>query len=244
MTSLHRIAMWSGPRNISTAMMRAWGNRPDTFVCDEPFYAYYLRTTGVAHPGADEVICSQENDWRKVVAWLTEESRPGKTIFYQKHMTHHLLPAIDRGWLDKVTSAFLIREPRAVLASFVRIAGTPQLVDTGFPQQLEIFNLVRERSGVVPAVVDTRDVLANPGRMLRLLCAALGVEYTDAMLSWPPGPRATDGVWARHWYDAVLKTTTFQPYQSKNDPVPPYLAGVLEQADAIYQQLYKQRLGQ
>jgi hypothetical protein len=242
--AVRRIAMWSGPRNISTALLRSWGNRADTFVCDEPLYAHYLLKTRVPHPGADEVIRSQENDWRKVVAWLTEYVPPGKSIFYQKHMTHHLLPEIDRGWLDRVSNAFLIREPREVVASFVRIAGTPRLEDTGLPQQLEIFEWVRQRTGRVPPVVDARDVLENPGRLLRLLCAALDVEFTDAMLSWPPGPRDTDGVWAKYWYDAVLQSTSFQPYRPKDTTVPAHLAGLLEQAEAIYRQLHEHRLGQ
>jgi hypothetical protein len=242
MSPIRRIAMWSGPRNISTALMRSWGNRPDTLVCDEPLYAHYLLKTGVAHPGAEEVIRSQENDWRKVVAWLTEYVPPGETIFYQKHMTHHLLSEIDRGWLERVTNAFLIREPREVVTSFVRIAGTPRLEDTGYPQQLEIFNLVRRRTGKVPPVLDSRDVLEAPERLLRLLCAAVEVEFTEAMLSWPPGPRATDGVWAKHWYDAVVKTTTFHPYKPKNEPVPPELHGLLAQAEEIYRQMYEHRL--
>jgi hypothetical protein len=235
--------MWSGPRNISTALLRSWGNRRDTFVCDEPLYAHYLLKTGVQHPGADEVIRAQENDWRKVVAWLTEYVPPGKTIFYQKQMTHHLLPEIDRRWLDRVSNAFLIREPREVVTSFVKIAGTPRLEDTGFPQQLEIFNWVRERTGRIPPVVDSRDVLEDPPRLLRLLCESLDVEFTDAMLAWPPGPRDTDGVWAKYWYDAVLESTMFGPYKPKNDPVPADLAGLLEQAQDIYRQLYEHRLG-
>jgi hypothetical protein len=241
---IRRIAMWSGPRNISTALLRSWGNRRDTFVCDEPLYAHYLAQTGIQHPGADEVIRSQENDWRKVVAWLTEYEPSSKTIFYQKHMTHHLLPEIDRGWLDRVTNAFLIREPREVVTSFVKIAGTPRVEDTGFPQQLEIFKWVRERTGRIPPVVDSRDVLDDPPRLLRLLCESLDVEFTDAMLSWPPGLRDTDGVWAKYWYDAVLKSTTFQPYKPKNDSVPRHLTGVLEQAQEIYRQLHEHRLGQ
>ncbi len=244
MSRLRRIAMWSGPRNISTAMMRSWGNRPDAFVCDEPFYAHYLEKTGLPHPGADEVIRAQETDWHKVVAWLTGYVPEGRTIFYQKHMTHHLLPEIDRGWLDQVTNAFLIREPREVITSFLRVIPNPRPEDTGYPQQLEIFNLVREGTGRVPAVIDARDVLQDPPRLLRLLCAALDVDFTDAMLSWPPGPRPTDGVWARYWYDAVLKTTTFGPYKPKNEPVPPQFAGLLEQAEDIYRQLHAQRLGQ
>jgi hypothetical protein len=239
---LRRIAMWSGPRNISTAMMRSWGNRPDTFVCDEPLYAHYLSKTSVPHPGADEVMRSQENDWRKVVKWLTEFEPDGKTVFYQKHMTHHLLPDIDRGWLGSITHAFLIREPREVVTSFLKIAGTLRIEDTGLRQQLEIFECVRSQSGRIPPVVDARDVLENPKRVLRLLCEALEVEFTESMLSWPPGPRETDGVWAKHWYDAVMKSTTFQRYKPKDEPVPRHLTGLLREAEAIYDQLYEFRL--
>src|SRR5439155_5138110 len=131
-----------------------------------------------------------------------------------------------------------------VVTSFVRIAGEPRIEDTGFPQQLEIFSLVRQRTGRIPPVVDARDVLENPARMLRLLCAALDVEFTETMLSWPPGPRDTDGVWAKYWYDAVVQTTTFGPYRPKNEPVPPHLTGLLDEAEAIYRQLHKHRLGQ
>src|SRR4051812_20432340 len=146
--------MWSGPRNISTAMLRSWGNRPDTFVCDEPLYAHYLLRTGAPHPGAEEVIRWHETDWRQVVAWLTGDVPGGKAIFYQKHMTHHLLPEIDRGWLDRVRNAFLLRAPRAVLTSLARVLPEPRLEDTGLPQQLELFELVRRRTGRVPPVVD------------------------------------------------------------------------------------------
>jgi hypothetical protein len=223
-------------------MMRSWGNRPDTFVCDEPLYAHYLLNTRVPHPGVEEVIRSQENDWRKVVAWLTEFEPPGKTVFYQKHMTHHLLPQIDRAWLDRVTNAFLIREPREVVTSFVKVAGEPRLRDTGLPQQLEIFDWVRTRTQKTPPVVDSRDVLDNPAHTMRLLCASLDLEFTEAMLSWPPGPRETDGIWAKYWYDSLLKTTSFQPYKPKDEPVPPRLAGLLKEAEEIYNKLYEHRL--
>jgi hypothetical protein len=241
---VQRIAMWSGPRNISTALLRSWGNRPDTFVCDEPLYSFYLLRTGAPHPGADEVIRHHENDWHKVTAWLTGDVPEGKAIFYQKHMTHHLLPEIDRGWLDRVTNAFLIREPREMITSLACVLAAPGLEDTGLPQQLEIFSRTRQRLGRVPPVIDARDVLTDPPRLLRLLCGALDVDFTEAMLSWPPGPRATDGIWAKYWYDAVLRSTYFQPYQPKNDPVPPHVAGLLEQAEEIYRQLHEHRLGQ
>jgi hypothetical protein len=242
--AVRRIAMWSGPRNISTAMMRAWGNRPDTFVCDEPLYAHYLLRTKLPHPGADEVIRSQENDWSKVTAWLTEAEPEGKAIFYQKHMTHHLLPEIDRGWLERVDNVFLIREPREVIASLDRVVARPRLEDAGFPQQREIFRLVRERTGKAPPVIDSRDVLENPAQLLRLLCQALDVEFTEAMLSWPPGPRATDGVWAKYWYDAVLQSTSFQPHRPRRDPIPPHLVGLLDEAEEVYRELHQHRLGQ
>lgn len=242
--AVRRLAVWSGPRNISTALMRSWGNRPDTFVCDEPLYAHYLLATKVAHPGADEVIRHHETDWRKVVAALTGPVPGGKTVFYQKHMTHHLLPGIDRDWLGAVTNAFLLREPRAVITSLAKIYPTPAIEDTGFPQQAEIFDWVRRHTGRVPPVVDAADVLRDPGRMLRLLCDALDVEFTPAMLSWPPGPRATDGVWAKHWYDAVVKTTAFGPYKPKDEPVPAHLAGLLDEAEALYKRLHEHRLGQ
>jgi hypothetical protein len=236
------IAMWSGPRNISTAMMRAWGKRPDTFVCDEPLYAHYLLTTHAPHPGIDEVIAHHETDWRKVVAWLTGDVPEGKAIFYQKHMTHHLLPEIDRDWMRELDHVFLIREPREVITSLALVTPNPSLEDTGYAQQDEIYDWVGEQTRKAPPVIDARDVLGNPARMLRLLCDALGVEYTDAMLSWPAGPRDTDGIWARHWYEAVWQSTGFQPYKAKNRPVPPHLIGLLDEADALYRRLHKQRL--
>ncbi len=238
-----RIAMWSGPRNISSAIMRAWGNRPDTVVCDEPLYAHYLMKSGAPHPGADEVMRSQDTDWRAVARVLSEDPLPpGKTVFYQKHMTHHLLPEIDREWLERLTHVFLIREPREVVASFTRIAGPPTLEATGLPQQLDLFDWVGERTGRVPPVIDARDVLENPPRMLRRLCESVGVEFTDAMLSWPPGPRETDGVWAKYWYDALMTSTTFQPWRPPAGPVPPGVNGLLDEADGIYQRLYDCRL--
>lgn len=237
-----RIAMWSGPRNISTAMMRAWGNRPDTFVCDEPLYAHYLLKTRAPHPGIDEVIAHHETDWRKVVAWLTGDVPEGKEIFYQKHMTHHLLPDIDRGWMRQLDHVFLIREPREVITSLALVTPNPTLEDTGYPQQDEIFRWVCEHTSRTPPVIDARDVLENPARMLRQLCEALGVEYTDAMLSWPAGPRDTDGIWAKHWYEAVWQSTGFQPYNPKNRPMREPLLGLLDEANTLYQRMHAQRL--
>lgn len=237
-----RLAMWSGPRNISTAMMRAWGSRADTFVCDEPLYAYYLKTTGAPHPGADEVLAHQENDWKKVVDWLTGPIPEGKSVFYQKHMTHHLLPEISREWLLELTNCFLIRDPREVITSYMKKAYEPSAEDAGFPQQVEIFQWVREHSGTVPPVLDARDVLENPRRMLGRLCDTLGLEFSDQMLSWEPGFRETDGIWAKHWYAEVVKSTGFQPYRVKPDQVPAQLQHVYETCQSCYSQMYQHRL--
>src|SRR5471030_1994906 len=177
-----RIAMWSGPRNISTAMMRSWGNRPDTFVCDEPFYAHYLHATGRDHPGADEVIADGETDWRSVVRRLIGDVPSGKQIFYQKQMTHHLLPQIDRAWLRAVTNCFLIRDPREVIVSYIKKNNDPKLEDIAFVQQAEIFDWVRADTGAIPAVIDARDILENPRKILELLCADVGIEFSDSML--------------------------------------------------------------
>jgi len=237
-----RIAMWSGPRNISTAMMRSWGNRPDTVVCDEPLYAHYLAKTGREHPGAREVIEQGETGWRSVVEWLTGPIPDGKTIFYQKHMAHHLLPEIDRSWLDRLTHAFLIRDPRDMLASLMEFLHDPTLEDTGLPQQVEIFERVERETGRTPPVIDSRDVLQDPEGQLRLLCRALGTSFRSEMLSWPAGRRETDGVWAKHWYAEVERSTTFRPWAPKTVPLPPRLRELHAECVGYYERLHRHRL--
>jgi len=235
--------MWSGPRNISTAMMRAWGNRADTAVIDEPFYAYYLKRTGKKHPDASEIIAGGETDWRKIVASLRTESIPsGKRIFFQKQMTHHLLPEVDREWIVDLTNCFLIRDPREVILSYIKKNPEPMLEDLGFVQQRKIFNFVRERTGKAPPVVDARDVLENPERILRILCDAIGVPFDVAMLSWPPGLRDSDGIWAKYWYDDVARSTSFLPYKSREGNVPDRLRTMYDQCRECYERLYQHRL--
>lgn len=237
-----RVAMWSGPRNISTAMMRAWGNRPDTLVIDEPFYAFYLKATGKKHPGVDEVIATGETDWQKVVAQLTSPLPNGRRIFFQKQMTHHLLPEVDREWLGTVMNCFLIRDPREVIASYVKKREDPALEDLGFVQQAEIFDWVCARTDAPPPVIDARDVLENPKRTLGLLCDAVDVEFSESMLSWPPGLRETDGIWAKYWYDEVARSTSFEPYQPKSEVVPERLREIYERCRECYERLYEYRL--
>ena len=234
--------MWSGPRNISTAMMRAWGNRADTFVVDEPFYAFYLNATGKKHPGANEVIAHGETDWRKIVEQLTGDVSGGKRIYFQKQMTHHLLPEIDRQWIVDLTNCFLIRDPREVISSYIKKNPESTLEDLGFVQQQKIFDFVRDKTGIVPPVVDAKDVLQNPERMLRLLCDAVGAEFDQAMLSWPPGLRETNGIWAKYWYDEVARSTSFQPYKPREGTVPDRLREIYGQCRECYDCLYQHRL--
>jgi Sulfotransferase domain len=228
--------MWSGPRTVSTALMRAWENRPDTVVTDEPLYAFYLTATGLDHPGRDEVIASQPRDWRVVLRELTAGPLPpGVTIYYQKHMTHHLLPSVDRSALAGLRHAFLIRDPRSLLASYARVRSAPTLADLGLRQQAEIFE---EFGG---PVLDSADLLAAPEPALRALCAALGVPFSAAMLSWPPGPRASDGVWAPYWYDSVRRSTGFVPATGPVAPpeLDPALEPLLDECMPYYEKLRK-----
>ncbi len=234
--------MWSGPRNISTAMMRSFGNRPDTAVCDEPLYAHYLTRVAVDHPGADEVVARHETDWRAVVAFLTGPVPGGKAVFYQKHMAHHLLPEIDRGFLGALDNAFLIRDPGPMLVSLAKRMGRPTLADTGLDLEVEIFEQVCRDTGRIPPVVDARDVLLDPERTLRALCAALDLEFLADMLRWPPGRRPTDGVWAEHWYRDVEASTGFRPYREPTDPVPEALEPLRRECLERYAMLYAHRL--
>jgi len=232
-----RIAMWSGPRTVSTALMRAWENRPDTMVSDEPLYAFYLHRTALAHPGRDTIIASQPTDWRVVLAQQTSAPLPpGIAIGYAKHMTHHLLPEVDRAALAPLRHAHLIRDPRELLASYARVRAEPTLEDLGLRQQAQIF----ETFG--GPVVDSRDLLADPSGMLRALCRALDVPFDDRMLSWPAGPRDSDGVWAPYWYDSVYASTGFAPYRPPAHPLPARLEPLAEACLPYFSRLHEYRM--
>lgn len=237
----HRIAMWSGPRNISTAMMRSFENRPDTVVVDEPFYAAYLAATGLNHPMRAEVLASQPTDWAEVAAAMTAAT--AAPIFYQKHMTHHMLPGVDLAWTADCTNAFLIRDPAAVLASYVRKRGEVTLADIGVERQGELFDRECDRLGHAPPVVEGRDVLARPRETLTALCAALAIPFDDHMLAWPAGPRDTDGVWSPAWYDAVEASTGFgPPPEEATVELPAELAMIAEAARPCYERLAAHRI--
>ncbi|HEX6420104.1 MAG TPA: hypothetical protein VFZ77_16505 [Acidimicrobiales bacterium] len=235
-----RLAVWSGPRNISTALMRSWENRDDTAVVDEPLYAHYLATTGLDHPGRDEVIAAGETDWRTAVEALLGPVPGDARVFYQKHMAHHLLSHVDRGWVARLTNVLLIRDPRDVVASYVRSRAEVTPADLGLVQQAELYDELAA-AGSPPPVIDARDFLLEPERHLRALCRHAGVAFTPRMLAWPPGPRETDGVWAPYWYEAVWRSTGFVPYRPRLARLDGPAAAVAAACLPLYERLHAVR---
>ena len=238
-----RIAMWSGPRNISTAMMRSFGNRPDTSVIDEPFYAAYLAATGIEHPFRAETLANYPNDWRDVLPVILGPAPEGRPIFYQKHMAHHMLPGFGRDWIAKCRNAFLIRPPEDVLASYVEKREEVALEDIGFVQQSELFEREADRLGGAPPVIDGNDVLSDPRGTLSRLCGALAIPFSERMLRWPAGKRESDGVWAPAWYDTVERSTGFTLRRAQPKPLlRDDLRAMADVARPYYEQLAKHTL--
>lgn len=236
-----RIAMWSGPRNISTAMMRAWENRGDCVVSDEPLYAHYLAVTGVDHPGRDEVIATGDTNWRRVVAALTGPIPDAQPLWYQKHMCHHLLPGMELDWIDTLSNVLLIRDPTDVVASYLRTRDSVTAADIGIPQQAALYQHLCAR-GTPPPIIDAGEFLRAPAAHLRALCDLLGISYTARMLHWPAGPRASDGIWAKHWYHAVWQSTGFQAAERENRDLNPAGAAVVAECQPLYAKLYAERM--
>ncbi|MEO1662333.1 MAG: HAD family hydrolase [Pseudomonadota bacterium] len=237
-----RIAMWSGPRNMSTTMMRSFGARPDTTCVDEPFYAAYLQHTGLQHPMQTEIFATQSADPDAVIAELIATPPAAAPVFYQKHMTHHMLPQFDRSWMRHCRNVFLIRHPARVIASYARKMDDVTLEAIGFPQQLSLFQTAEQIEGRSPLVVDSDDILRAPGAVLGALCEALDVPWSEPMLSWAPGPKPEDGAWAAHWYDAVWKSTGFGPAPGALPDVDAELKDIYAEALEVYQALAAHRL--
>ncbi|MEL7040109.1 MAG: HAD family hydrolase [Pseudomonadota bacterium] len=237
-----RIAMWSGPRNMSTTMMRSFGARSDTICVDEPFYAAYLKHSGAQHPMQDEIFATQSDDPRIVAAALVGAPALAAPIVYQKHMTHHMLPDFDRAWMAACRNVFLIRHPARVIASYARKMNDVTLSAIGFAQQLRLFDTAQKIEGQTPLVIDSDDILRAPAETLRALCSALRIAWDPVMLAWPSGPRPEDGAWAPHWYDAVWKSTGFGPPVPDLPRVAPEYQAVLREATNIYEQLATHRI--
>jgi hypothetical protein len=234
------ICLWSGPRNVSTAMMYSFARRPDTTVIDEPLYGHYLRVTGADHPGRDEVIAAMDCDGDRVMRALLDpnvsRSRP---VLFMKHMAHHLV-GIDREFLDRVVNVLLIRDPIDMLPSLMRQIPRATLADTGLRTQWQLLEEIRTR-GQQPVVIDSRQLLLNPETVLQQLCDRIGLPFAESMLSWPAGGNPADGVWARHWYHAVHKSSGFSPYRPKKS-FPTHLLGLLAECRPWYEKLYAEAL--
>jgi hypothetical protein len=235
--------MWSGPRNISTAMMRSFENRPDTSVVDEPFYAAYLKQSGIDHPMREETLAAYPTDPRAVVDFILGPVPDGRPIFYQKHMTHHMLDGSDRSWIAQCRNAFLIRSPERVLASYTEKRPDVALADIGFVQQTELFEREADRLGHAPPVIESEDVLANPRAALSALCAALDIPFSEEMLRWPAGARASDGVWGKVWYEAVEHSTGFAlPKSAPPKPLADEYKAIADAARPHYERLLAHKI--
>ena len=231
-----RIAMWSGPRNLSTAMMYSFGARPDCAVVDEPFYAAYLQMTGLDHPMRDDILDSQSRDPGKVARDLVGPVPGGRPHWYQKHMTQHMIPGVPRDWMAEVVNVFLIRHPARVIASYAQKREAPVLDDIGFRQQAELFDQV-VAMGQRPVVIDSADIRTSPETALRALCDAIGLAWSERMLSWPSGGHDDDGVWAPVWYGAVHRSTGFAGPEGDLPVLHGAYAELLDEAMPFYQKM-------
>ncbi len=230
-----RICLWSGPRNISTALMYSFAQREDTCVYDEPLYGHYLSQTDADeyHPGAEEVLESMENDGQKVVDWMMGPH--DKPVVFFKQMTHHLVN-LDRSFLDETINVILTRDPKEMLPSYAKQVKNPSMRDVGYAQHLDLLQYLQERNSKF-AVLTSKDVLIDPPQTLSKLCDAIGIPFDEAMLSWEKGARPEDGVWAKYWYQNVHESTGFKPYQPKTDPFPEELKPLLAKCRPIYEKL-------
>ena len=229
--------MWSGPRNVSTALMRSWENRADTFVTDEPFYAFYLSETGIAHPGREEVLSSQSKDWKKVARDCTTIAENDKTIHYQKHMTQHMLETISIEWLADVNNIFLLRSPTEVISSFSKIIPNLTPSDLGFEQQHRLYQHVKNHIDSEPLIINSKDLLSDPRTVLTTICKRCSISFDKQMLQWPAGPRSSDGIWAKHWYANVEKSTSFAPYTEKSIALESEQQQIAERCEPYYAEL-------
>ncbi len=237
-----RIAMWSGPRNLSTAMMYSFGARDDCAIWDEPFYAAYLAATGLDHPMRAAVIQAGEVSAKIVAGRCVGDIPGGRPVFYQKLMTQHMLPEFDQGWLDKMTNVFLIRHPAKVMQSYARKRESPTLDDIGFVQQEALFNQVADSTGIAPIVVDSDDILAEPAIKIEKLCAAIGLPFQAQMLNWPKGPHKDDGAWALHWYKSVWQSNGFSTKALAEPDITGLDAAILDRAMQSYETLREFRI--
>tara|TARA_X000000368_G_scaffold356573_1_gene298669 strand:+ start:944 stop:1651 length:708 start_codon:yes stop_codon:yes gene_type:complete len=209
------IACWSGPRNISTALMRSWSSRKDTFVIDEPFYAYYLKKTQKNHPMKEQIIKHYSSDYEEVVNYLTYKVPNQKNIWYQKHMAHHLIDLSEINWIKKCQNCILVRHPKEVISSYIVKNNLQRVEELGYPQQYAIAKFLK-KSNKRFKVIDSEDLLKNPSKVLSDWCESINIDFDKSMLQWEKGNHQNDGIWWKHWYDNVINTTGFQKYHKKD----------------------------
>ena len=236
------IAMWSGPRNLSTAMMRSFENRKDTVVFDEPFYAHYLSVTDLNHPGRDEILDCQSTNLNEVVEKCTNTSFHEKNLCYQKHMAQHNLQGFDISWIKDVQNCILIRDPKCVIASYGKKLPIEDERHLGYIQQAEIIEFLEKERGITPPIIDADDILKNPESMMKKLCNVLDIVFYKSMLSWPAGARDSDGIWGAYWYEEVYESTGFKPYTKKEVNLDQKLTDVYEKCKKHYDRFYKKRI--
>lgn len=237
--AVHRIYMWSGPRNVSTALMYSFAERPDTRIVDEPLYAHYLAVTGASHPGRQEVLASMDHDGTAVMQTLAT-ARLDRSVLFAKQMAHHLVD-IDLTWLEPADNLLLIRDPAEMLPSLAEVLDEVTLRDTGLERQVELVRHL-ESKGRAPFCLDARQLLLDPAAVLREACRRLGLEFFPAMLAWRPGPRPEDGVWAKYWYGGVHRSTGFNPWRPGSRRLPERLTELHETCRELYDFLYERAI--
>ena len=229
------LCLWSGPRNVSTALMYSFAQRPDTRVIDEPLYGHYLRVSGADHPGRNEIMQAINCDGNAVMRTLLGGIRPDAELLFLKHMAHHLVD-LDLSFLAETQNVFLIRDPQEMLPSLTVQIPHARLVDTGLSRQWDVFQNL-EAEGQEPIIIDSRELLLDPTAVLKTLCQHLHIDFNDNMLGWSAGPIREDGVWAKHWYHAVHKSTGFARYLEKGE-FPEKLRPLLDECSPYYANLY------
>ena len=209
------VACWSGPRNISTALMRSWSSRKDTFITDEPFYAYYLKKTKLKHPMNEIIMKNYSSNYFEIVKYLTNQTPENKKIWYQKHMAHHILDLNNIDWIANFENCILLRNPKEVINSFSKKNILNSVEQLGYPQQYEIIKFLKKRNKSY-VIIDSSELLQNPEQMLSAWCKKININFDKSMLKWEKGNHANDGIWWKVWYDSVIKTTEFQRYKIKD----------------------------
>ena len=225
--------MWSGPRNLSTALMRSFENREDTKVWDEPFYAYYLKETKKDHPLANEIINKYETNLEKIIDLVTEEN---DFIYFQKHMSHHIINKIPINWITKGINCFLIRHPKEVLLSYIQKNDLIDSNDLGYPAQLRLFNYIKTSNKKI-LVIDAKDLSEKPEIILKKICKKINIPFTEKMLNWPKGRRDSDGIWEKIWYKNVKSSTSFNKILNKEYEIPKKYNHIYNECLKIYDQL-------